>query len=181
MAVSLIRLTESNIKDAGRCDGTFDIEGEIVLHVTNGEIRYEVVNRPSTTKQYSAVINYQPYINNPDKAVYFAYIDKKVAGEVVLEKHWNNYGFVFYIVVDIDFRGQGIGRVLMEKAKDWARGMELAGLMVETQTNNVGACRFYEICGFVLGGFDKYLYQGDDKHSDETALFWYYHFHDVGD
>jgi streptothricin acetyltransferase len=45
--------------------------------------------------------------------------------------------------------------------------------MLETQNNNVGACKLYEACGFTLGGFDRYLYRGEMPDTREIALFWY--------
>jgi RimJ/RimL family protein N-acetyltransferase len=45
--------------------------------------------------------------------------------------------------------------------------------MLETQDNNVPACRLYARCGFQLRGFDTHLYKGDDPSTDEIALYWY--------
>ncbi|TKI00778.1 GNAT family N-acetyltransferase, partial [Bacillus cereus] len=42
--------------------------------------------------------------------------------------------------------------------------------------NNVAACKFYEKCGFVIGGCDFLVYKGLDKTSDEVAIYWYIHF-----
>ena len=36
----------------------------------------------------------------------------------------------------------------------------MPGIMLETQNNNVAACKFYEKCGFVIGGFDFLVYKG---------------------
>ena len=47
------------------------------------------------------------------------------------------------------------------------------GLMLETQDNNVAACRLYARCGFELRGFDTHLYKALDPSSDEIALYWY--------
>lgn len=52
----------------------------------------------------------------------------------------------------------------------------MPGIMLETQNNNVAACKFYEKCGFVIGGFDFLVYTGLDKTSDEVAIYWYLHF-----
>ncbi len=93
-----------------------------------------------------------------------------------MHKNWNNLAYIYYLVVDVKFRGQGIGRTLMEQAKKWAKEKRLPGLMLESQTNNVQACKFYERCGFKLGGFDKYLYAASDDSAGETALFFYYFF-----
>ena len=45
--------------------------------------------------------------------------------------------------------------------------------MLETQDNNVPACRLYERCGFQLRGFDTHLYKGHDPATGEIALYWY--------
>lgn len=45
--------------------------------------------------------------------------------------------------------------------------------MLETQNNNLGACRLYERCGYVLGGMDHLRYRGIDAQTREVALFWY--------
>jgi ribosomal protein S18 acetylase RimI-like enzyme len=49
----------------------------------------------------------------------------------------------------------------------------LPGIMLETQNNNIGACKFYERCGFQLGEFDKFLYKGLEEEMTETAMYWY--------
>jgi ribosomal protein S18 acetylase RimI-like enzyme len=59
------------------------------------------------------------------------------------------------------------------QAKQWTRERNLAGIMLETQNNNVSACKFYENCGFRLEGFDKYLYKSINRETDEVALYWY--------
>ncbi len=49
-----------------------------------------------------------------------------------------------------------------------------AGLALETQDNNLQACRFYQRMGFRLGGVNTMLYKNFRKSvRDETALFWY--------
>ncbi len=61
----------------------------------------------------------------------------------------------------------------MDKAIDWAKKNNMVGIMLETQDNNVDACLFYQKCGFKLGGFDKYLYNGLGNPNKEIALYWY--------
>jgi hypothetical protein len=55
----------------------------------------------------------------------------------------------------------------------WARDRGLPGVMLETQSVNVAACRLYERCGFVLGGFDACLYRSVMTGTHKSALFWY--------
>lgn len=61
----------------------------------------------------------------------------------------------------------------MHQAFDWAGQKALPGIRLETQTNNVAACRFYLRQGFVLGGHDRHLCEGLSPGTRETALFFY--------
>lgn len=70
----------------------------------------------------------------------------------------------------------GVGRALVDQAKQWARQKQLPGIMLETQNNNVRACKFYESCGFTIGGFDNFLYRGLVVDTVEVAVYWYFHF-----
>ena len=58
-------------------------------------------------------------------------------------------------------------------AQFWARKKNLPGMMLETQNNNLGACRLYERCGYVMGGIDQLRYRGIDPQTREVAIFWY--------
>ncbi len=177
MGITLEEINRTNICNIGTCDGSFTIDAKLVLHAENGDIRYTIVDVPSTTKHYGKDdIDYSTYIDNPDRIVFLAYADGRFAGQITLRKSWNRYACIENIAVDRRFRRQGIGNELISQAKRWAQQWGLAGLMLETQDNNVSACRFYERCGFRLGGFDTHLYKGLDRDSDEIALYWYLRF-----
>ncbi len=53
-------------------------------------------------------------------------------------------------------------RRLLDVAQFWSRKKKLPGIMLETQNNNLGACRLYERCGYVMGGIDHLRYRGID-------------------
>ena len=82
----------------------------------------------------------------------------------------------YEITVDKKYRTLGVGKRLINQAKQWAKEGNMPGIMLETQNNNVAACKFYEKCGFVIGGFDFLVYKGLDMTSDEVAIYWYLHF-----
>ncbi|MCC9885191.1 hypothetical protein HK151_10775, partial [Streptococcus agalactiae] len=46
------------------------------------------------------------------------------------------------------------------------------GLMLETQDNNLIACKFYHNCGFKICSVDTMLY-ANGEHNFEKAVFWY--------
>lgn len=87
---------------------------------------------------------------------------------------WNNTGFLWNLRVDWAWRRQGLGRALFARGVAWAREQNLRAIVVETQTNNVPACRFYERVGCRLVGIRDEYYTNRDLETGEVALFWAY-------
>ena len=170
-------LDSSLVKDIHRIDDEFDIDSKFVLHLEDNRLSYTTVSIPHKTKRYPPDdFDYSTYPDDPEKGVFLAYVDGQIAGELLLRINWNKFAWVEGIGVDRKFRRMGIGRALIARGLRWAKDNNLPGIMLETQDNNVGACRFYESCGFVLRGFDTGLYGASDKYRDEIALFWYLNF-----
>jgi ribosomal protein S18 acetylase RimI-like enzyme len=92
----------------------------------------------------------------------------------VQRQAWREVGFVWNIAIDRAYRGQGLGRKLMDQVLDWGRRQGLRAIILETQTNNWYACRFYQRCGFQLTGIDDHFYTNQDVANKEVALFWTY-------
>jgi streptothricin acetyltransferase len=179
MEIVIKELDESNVGDIGKCDGEFIIDSKLILHVENNEIRYSIASVPSTKKRYGENnVDYTTYVDDPDRTAFLAYAGGQIAGQIILRKNWNKYAYIEDIAVDVRFRRKGIGGALIAQTKRWARKSHLPGVMLETQDNNVGACKFYESCGFELRGFDTHLYRGIDSGTDEIALYWYLVFKD---
>lgn len=181
----VIRELSVGVKMNGKeIDDSFTVDSTVVLSLSGRHIGFTVKECPSYTKRYSedqfeaAEEDYSEYIDSPDQIVYLAFSENRVVGRIVLKRNWNKYAYVEDKAVDKKYRGRGVGRKLIEQAKQWAINGGMPGIMLETQSNNVNACKFYESCGFVLGGFDLHLYQGIHKHSEEIAIFWYFLFDD---
>ena len=172
-------LDNNMVRDIHKVDNEFDIVSRLVLCLENGCLSYTTVGVSPEKKRYPPdEVDYTTYVDNPEKAVFLAYVDGQVAGELILRRNWNKFAWIEDIGVDRKFRRMGIGRALISRGVQWAKDARLPGIMLETQENNVGACRFYESCGFVLKGYDSGLYSATDcKH--EIALFWYLVFDDI--
>jgi streptothricin acetyltransferase len=168
-------LGPDNMADAQSSDASLVIDAELVLDAKEGVISYEVRPLPATRKTYarSEARELESFIGDPDKSFFLAYVDGKVAGHASVSVNWNKLALIDHVEVDANFRKRGVGRALIAQAIAWAREKGLPGLMLETQNNNVAACKLYEACGFTLGGFDRYLYQGEMPGTREIALFWY--------
>jgi ribosomal protein S18 acetylase RimI-like enzyme len=67
-------------------------------------------------------------------------------------------------------RGQGVGVSLFRAASAWAISKGCRSLKIETQNNNVAACRFYERMGCRLMAANPGVYL-DLPH--ETQMLWY--------
>lgn len=76
------------------------------------------------------------------------------------------------IRVHPDRRGQGIGTRLFQQAAEWARARGCRQLKIETQNNNVAACRFYARQGCRLGSIVRRAYDEPDL-AHEVMLLWY--------
>ena len=174
MGIRVEEISRDNLADAGKCDGVFTVDSILLLRAENCLIRYTVVPAGPYAKRYPAeAVDYGVYITDPERAVFLAYVNEDIAGQVRLRRHWNRFAYVEDLVVDSAFRRRGVGRALVERAVQWAKDQSLAGVMLETQNNNVAACRLYQQCGFEIGGFDRLLYRGLQAVADEVAVFWY--------
>ncbi len=167
-------LDAGSVKDLHQIDEEFVIDSRLVLKLENKLITFTIVSIPPYTKHYPPDdFNYSTYVNNPDKTAFLAYSDGRIAGQLILSRHWNAFAWIEGIGVDKDFRRLGIGKALIERGAEWAKKHGMPGIMLETQDNNVGACRFYVSCGFVLKGLDTGAYYVSEQCRDEIALFWY--------
>ncbi len=92
----------------------------------------------------------------------------------VEEEGWRKTAWVWNIMLDVDVRGKGIGRRLMEHTIDWSRRRGLRAVLLETQSNNTPACHFYQRMGFQLVGVNTLFYTNEDLEDNEVALFWGY-------
>ncbi len=85
---------------------------------------------------------------------------------------WNQTSMVWNILIDRHHRRRGLGRHFMQRAAEWARQHGCRALTLETQNNNIDACRFYQHLGFRLTGIRDDLYHNDDLQRGEVAIFW---------
>lgn len=173
--VEIAKANESNIIYLNSFKSSFCVPGYLEPKADGKRITYDYRKTAPRIKVYEEQeINPNAYISSENKAIFFAMVDGDLAGQVILNTNWNGYGFIEDIRVKEEYKGCGVGMALMDRAKDWAVGKGLGGLTLETQNNNVHACKFYERCGFVLGGFDHCFYKQFPEVSDETVMYWYW-------
>ncbi|REK75041.1 GNAT family N-acetyltransferase [Paenibacillus paeoniae] len=183
--IDIRRLTMDDGDTWKDIDDRFTVNSALLLSMKDGEISYTVQEIPSYVKSYAEVSakeateeeDMADYIDHADKTLYVAYAGNQAVGRIILKRNWNRYALIEDIAVDANHRGGGIGRRLVEQAIQWAKDGGMPGIMLETQNHNVRACRLYESCGFIIGGFDTRVYRGLHKDSTEVAIYWYLIFH----
>ena len=101
-----------------------------------------------------------------------AYVGEQCVGIALTELHrWNASLWVQEFHVAPEYRGQGIGRRLMETLTDHARTCAVRCIVCETQTSDVPAIQFYRAMGFVMDGIDLSYYSNWDQERGEVAVF----------
>ena len=172
--IEIIEANKKHIGDIAQCDGTYIVTRELVLHLTDRVLSYSIINVNPYEKKYSDPSADNVGLHEKSDIIFLAYRDSELAGQVSISRHWNNFAHINNLVVDHRVRRSGVGKKLVLRAIEWSVEQSLAGLMLETQTNNVPACELYESCGFALKGFDGSLYVGLGNGNNEIALFWYW-------
>lgn len=102
---------------------------------------------------------------------YVALADGQVAGVVLLNvEEWRSVTRIKDIIVGRLFRRYGIGSLLLNCAADWARNRGCCAILLETQSSNYPAIRFYLRNGLQVWSISQHHYPpGPDEH--EVAIF----------
>lgn len=96
--------------------------------------------------------------------------DEIIAFIETSDESWNNRLRIVDLWVEESHRYQGLGKVLMSRAIEKAKNSEQRAIVLETQSCNDPAIRFYRTCGFKLIGLDANHYQNDDIERGEVRL-----------
>lgn len=100
---------------------------------------------------------------------------EKMMGFLILQQVWGQM-FIKYLFVEKDYRGQGIGTLLLNHALNYAKKLNCAFIYLETL--NFQAPLFYQKFGFEVefkrDGYDSgvcYYYLRKNLNKSETSTF----------
>lgn len=96
--------------------------------------------------------------------------EKLIAAIETCPENWSNRLRVTELWVHPDHQKKGIGRALMNVAKEQARLERRRAIMLETQSGNVSAIGFYLHEGFTLIGFDACCYTNQDLQRGDVRI-----------
>lgn len=95
----------------------------------------------------------------------------------VCPEEWSNRLMVTELWVTDELQKQGIGKRLMDKAKEIAKEQKRRAIILETQSCNTNAIGFYLHQGFEIIGFDTCCYTNNDIGRREVRINMGYFFH----
>jgi streptothricin acetyltransferase len=117
-----------------------------------------------TIQRYEVVLN--------DGFSFGAYDGNLLVGLVIGEPNeWNRSLWVWEFHVLEMYRNRKIGRQLMERIAEKAKGAGFRTIVCETQNTNVSAIKVYRKLGFELEGIDISYYSNNDYPDGEIAFF----------
>ena len=94
-----------------------------------------------------------------------------MVGTLIMERRtWNDTLHIEDLEVMPDWRGRGLGRLLMARADEVTRRLGVRAISLETQSTNVPAIRFYRKCGYEMDCVDLSLYTNRDAEDGEVAI-----------
>lgn len=79
-------------------------------------------------------------------------------------------GEIERVAVHPRFRGQGLGRKLMEAMEEYARSQGVADISLEVRKGNEKAINLYESCGFVKEAIRKDYYR---QPVEDAIVMWH--------
>lgn len=173
---NVIRITvidQEHRQDIRLPNEPFAMTGMIVPSYVNERWSYEA--RPFPPEQVGEMCcpdeNYD-YDEMKDSVFLGAYEDEKCVGLAVMQPGFFRYLYLYDLKVCRAYRGQKIGALLIDKAREIALRQGYRGLYTQGQDNNVGACLFYLHYGFHIGGLDTEVYRGTRQEGKADILFY---------
>ena len=102
-------------------------------------------------------------ISNPINETYAIKKEHKIAGVIILQLNGPFPGYVKSIVIDSDFSGKGLGRMLLEFAEKRIFE-EYQNVFLCVSSFNTEAKKFYEKLGYIkVGELNDYLIRGESE------------------
>jgi ribosomal protein S18 acetylase RimI-like enzyme len=101
-----------------------------------------------------------------DSGRFIALLDAEV-------ESWRRVLRVWNLLVDQEYRRQGIGTELMHRVEEFGVERHCRAISVEAQATNWPALAFYSKIGFEICGVDDHQYTNRDLERKEVALFLY--------
>ena len=166
---------------ATRSNSYYDLEihpldsNGCVISLTRKQAEEEIVHTPEEYDFPDSL--YQEHWENAEAFGIVSEDGDLLACIEVCPEEWSNRLMVTELWVSDGLRHQGIGKRLMDKAKEIAVSQNRRAIILETQSCNTNAIGFYLHEGFELIGLDTCCYTNNDIGRREVRINLGYFFH----
>ena len=155
------KLANDDIGDIVQFTGSAPTKELITLAYDSGTYSRFNTDQKLSENQFKAM--YKAWIENSVNgkaadATYVIYENEKIIAMFTWKKINKTTGDIGLLAVSSDYRGQGLGRQSLEKAKLIAAQQSLDRITVVTQQLNVPACKLYESVGFQISRKNKFFH-----------------------
>ena len=166
------RIFKSNSDDMNLKNEPFEIIGKLIPLFNGDSWSYEIkLNNQVSSMCYPN----ETYSYDDTKGKYIflgAYANGVCIGLVILKHSMSKYIYLYDIKVNKEYRRNGIGKQLIEKAKEVAKENDYIGIYSKVANDNVIACNFYLKNNFKIGGIDNKIYSEMDNQGKIEIEFY---------
>ncbi|MBO5198141.1 MAG: GNAT family N-acetyltransferase [Lachnospiraceae bacterium] len=170
-----VRIIEKDHKDDINIPNQpFKLFGLMLPSYNNGKWDHTVIKFPEEnhTDMCFPDENYDYDTMIQDYVFLGAYDGDKCIGLAILKQAFFRHMYLYDLKVNADYRGKGVGALLLAKSKEVAAEQGYIGLYTQGQDNNLGACMFYLKNGFKIGGLNTFVYNGTTQENKKDILFY---------
>ncbi len=172
--VEIREIDEARKADINIPNEPFALFGRMTVSYADGRWGHgeELLDKKDVSEMRFPDENYNYEAMKENHVFLGAYNGEQCVGLAILRDDWLKYMYLYDLKVSEACRGQGVGRALIEKAKEVGRDRGYRGLYTQGQDNNLGACRFYLTAGFHIGGLNTDVYKGTSQEGKSDILFY---------
>ena len=152
----------------------FPLFGRMVPSYVNEQWEYRTVlfDEKDVSEMCFPDENYDYDTMKQDHVFLGAYDGGKCVGLAIFRDAIFYYMYLYDLKVSRACRNQGVGHMLIEKAREVCAARGYRGIYTQGQDNNLGACKFYIKAGFHIGGLDTNVYKGTSQEGKSDILFY---------
>jgi putative acetyltransferase len=163
--MSSVRIREAEPTDAA---GLVALAREVSREPEGWLLSSEEWRSPAAERRYLRAVR-----RSPHAAVFVAEVPEGLVGRLSVARDPHPASFHVAdlgLMVAASHRRRGIGRALLQRAVDWARGNAVAKLELHVFPDNEPALALYESFGFVREGYRRNHYRRDGEYVDAVLM-----------
>lgn len=160
-------------KDINIPNEPFELFGRMAVSRADGEWTWELIRfAPENVAEMCFPDENYDFEAMGESAFLGAYDGEKCVGLAILQPGFFKYMYLYDLKVARAYRGQGVGKMLIGRAKALASECGYRGIYTQGQDNNPGACLFYLGAGFYIGGLDTNVYRHTSQEGKSDVIFY---------